>query len=307
MPNWKDILDELREQGSTHDIIRRKYLLELNKLTGRNVIAYYSGWLQKKIRELQGELGINDNDKNGFMTAVNKLDTSKGLDLILHTPGGEVAATESIIDYLTKKFSDIRVIVPQLAMSGGTMIACSGNKIVMGKQSSLGPIDPQFNGLPAHGILEEFEQAYKEIKKDSSKIEVWRPIISKYHPTLIGECQKAVKWSKVIAEEALNKRMFKDKTPVQKKKIISKIIKELTSHSVTLSHSRHLSDEKCKSMGLVVESLEADQQLQDAVLTIHHAFMHTLTATPAFKIIENHNGVAYIQSMQSLIVQSQNQ
>ena len=67
MPNWKDILDELREQGSTHDIIRRKYLLKLHESTGRNVIAYYSGFLQKKIRELQGELGINDNDKNGFM------------------------------------------------------------------------------------------------------------------------------------------------------------------------------------------------------------------------------------------------
>jgi len=304
MPNWKDILDELREQGGTHDIIRRKYLLKLHELTGRNVIAYYSGFLQKKIRELQGELGINDNDKNGFMTTIHKLDSSKGLDLILHTPGGEVAATESIIDYLTKKFDDIRIIVPQLAMSGGTMIACAGNKIVMGKQSSLGPIDPQFNGLPAHGILEEFKQAHDEIKKDNSKIAVWQPIIAKYHPTLIGECQKAVEWSKVIAKNALEKRMLKDNP--NKKKIVAKIIKELTSHSITLSHSRHLSDEKCKELGLVVESLEDNQDFQDAILTIHHAFMHTLTATPAFKIIENHNGVAYIQSMQSLIIPTPN-
>lgn len=304
MPNWKDILDELREQGGTHDIIRRKYLLKLHELTGRNVIAYYSGFLQKKIRELQGELGINDNDKNGFMTTIHKLDSSKGLDLILHTLGGEVAATESIIDYLTKKFDDIRIIVPQLAMSGGTMIACAGNKIVMGKQSSLGPIDPQFNGLPAHGILEEFKQAHDEIKKDNSKIAVWQPIIAKYHPTLIGECQKAVEWSKVIAKNALEKRMLKDNP--NKKKIVAKILKELTSHSITLSHSRHLSDEKCKELGLVVESLEDNQDFQDAILTIHHAFMHTLTATPAFKIIENHNGVAYIQSMQSLIIPTPN-
>ena len=173
MANWKDVLDELREMGGTHDVIRRKYLKKLQNITGRNVIAYYSGFLQKKLRELQGEIGINDNDKNGFMTAVHKLDSSKGLDLILHTPGGEVAATESIIDYLTKKFDDIRVIVPQLAMSGGTMIACASNKIVMGKQSSLGPIDPQFNGLPAHGILEEFKQAHEGIKKDNSKIALW--------------------------------------------------------------------------------------------------------------------------------------
>jgi ClpP class serine protease len=54
----------------------------------------------------------------GFMTAVNKLDKSKGLDLILHTPGGEINATEQIVFYLRKIFKgDIRAIVPHLAMS----------------------------------------------------------------------------------------------------------------------------------------------------------------------------------------------
>lgn len=300
MANWKDILNELTEAGSTHDIVRRKYLRKLHGLTGRSTIAYYSGWLQKKTPELSGVLGINDNDKNGFMTAIHKLDTSKGLDLILHTPGGEVAATESIIDYLTTKFENIRVIVPQLAMSGGTMIACAANKIVMGKQSSLGPIDPQFNGIAAHGILEEFEQAHEEIKKDNSRIAVWQPIISKYHPTLIGECQKAVKWSKEIATKSLEKRMLPHATNKEKREAI---IEELTSHSITLSHSRHLSAEKCKELGLAVESMEDDQKFQDAVLSVHHAFMHTLSATPAFKIIENHLGIAYIQTMQAMLIQ----
>jgi len=300
MADWKNILDELRKEGSTHDIIRRKYLLALNKVTKRNVIAYYSGWLQKKSPELRGDLGINDSDKNGFMTAIHKLDPKNGLDLILHTPGGEVAATESIIDYLTTKFDDIRVIVPQLAMSGGTMIACAANVIVMGKQSSLGPIDPQFNGVAAHGILEEFEQAHEEIKKDNSRIAVWQPIIAKYHPTLIGECQKAVKWSKEIARNSLQSRMLKGPGMGR---TVGKIIKELTSHSITLSHSRHLSAQKCIDLGLVIELLEGNQKFQDAVLSVHHAFMHTLSATPAFKIIENHMGVAYIQAMQAMIIQ----
>lgn len=47
------------------------------------------------------------------MAVIHKLDKDKGLDLILHTPGGDVAATESIIDYLQSIFKDnIRVIVP---------------------------------------------------------------------------------------------------------------------------------------------------------------------------------------------------
>ena len=71
-------------------------------------------------------MSINDNDKNGLMATVNGLGTSDGLDLILHTPGGDVGATESLIHYLRQKFgTNIRAIIPQLAMSGGTMMACA--------------------------------------------------------------------------------------------------------------------------------------------------------------------------------------
>ena len=178
MPNWHDINDELRVMGSTYDVVRRNYLKRLHEFTGRNAIIYYSGWLQKP--EVRGT-EVNDEDKNGFMTVIHRLDRSKGLDLILHTPGGETAATESLVDYLRAMFgSDIRAIVPQLAMSAGTMIACACSKIIMGKHSSLGPIDPQYMGLSAHGVIEEFERAYGEIKSDPAKGAVWQPIIAKY-------------------------------------------------------------------------------------------------------------------------------
>ena len=100
------------------------------------------------------------------MTAVHKLDKNLGLDLILHTPGGSLAATESIVDYLKRIFgTNIRAIVPQIAMSAGTMIACSCRTIVMGKQSNLGPVDPQYGAISAAGVIEEFEKAFQEIKK----------------------------------------------------------------------------------------------------------------------------------------------
>lgn len=90
MPNWKDVLSEIQRYQHIHsreakfavDITRRKYLKRLNRHTDRNVIAYYSGWLSKP--DIQSD--INDEDKNGFMMAVHKLDKRKGLDLILHTP-----------------------------------------------------------------------------------------------------------------------------------------------------------------------------------------------------------------------------
>lgn len=127
---------EIKNEPGTPIDHLKKYISLLHDKTGRNVIVYYSGWLS-----LPPEIptGINDLDMNGFMAMTYDLDFDKGLDLILHTPGGNVAATESIINYLYKMFNgDVRAIIPQLAMSGGTMISFSCKEIIMGKQSSLG-------------------------------------------------------------------------------------------------------------------------------------------------------------------------
>lgn len=246
-------------------------------------------------------VGIDDGDKIGFMTTIHGLDRSKGLDLILHTPGGESAATESIVDYLRKMFgSDIRAIVPQLALSGGTMIACACKTILMGKHSSLGPIDPQFRGIPAHGVIEEFKQAYKECKADPAKIPMWQPIIAKYNPTMIGECNKAIAWSEEMVKEWLLSGMLKGKRKANAK--ADHIIKELGDHALTKSHARHLSASRCAKIGLKIENIEANQKLQEAILAVHHACIVTLDATPALKIIENHIGKAYIQSITPTIV-----
>lgn len=171
MPNWREVLEEINQfrvenQNNQElarqciDVIRRKYLLQLNSKTGRNGIAYYSGFLSKPGI---AQSAITDEDKNGFMMAVHGLQRDQGLDLILHTPGGSIAATQSLVNYLHKMFgNNIRAIVPQIAMSAGTMLACSCKSILMGKQSNLGPIDPHLRDIPTYGVLREFKRAYRE-------------------------------------------------------------------------------------------------------------------------------------------------
>lgn len=299
MPSWHSLLNEAKATGSAYDVLRRGYLRRLERVTKRNVICYYSGWLQKP-----GVPGVqvDDADKNGFMTVIHGMDRKKGLDLLLHTPGGNTAATESLVDYLRSMFdTNIRAIVPQLAMSAGTMIACASNEIVMGAHSSLGPIDPQYGGRPAHGVLEEFKRAHDEIKADNTRAYVWQPILQKYTPTLIGECEKAVDWSEEMTVEWLVSGMFKDEIGATKK--AKDVVKDLGDHALTKSHARHLSLKRCQAIGLKVKALEDDQALQEAVLSVHHAFILTLSQTGAFKIIENHKGIAMISVAQQVVLQ----
>jgi ClpP class serine protease len=299
MPNWHEVFNQIQGtqvqgaglQANAINIVRHQYLAQLNKHTGRNVIAYYSGWLSKGNVYF---IDINDEDKNGFMTTVHRLDRTKGLDLILHTPGGGIAATQSIVAYLHKMFgSDIRAFVPQIAMSAGTIIACCCKEIWMGKQSNLGPIDPQLRGIPAHGVLQEFKRALKEVKQDASRIVIWQQIIGQYRPTFLGQCENAIKWSNDFVQQQLADHMFAGLPDREKR--AKAITKELSSYLKTKSHDRHLEIEDCEKLGLNIKHLESDPALQDLILTVHHCYMHMLMNTSAFKIIENHNAVAIVK------------
>jgi len=283
------------EISSAEDFVRRKYITLLSTYTKRNVIVYYSGWLQKQpANQVEAyDLMVNDNDINGFMTTVNKLDRTKGLDLILHTPGGEMAATQTIVEYLNQMFgNDIRAIIPQLAMSAGTVIACGCKKIMMGKQSSLGPMDPQYRGNPAHAVVEEFETAIAECKADPGKIPLWQPIIAKYNPTMIGECKKVIALTTELVTEWLKRNMFCD-DPKKEEKIKS-VIKGMVDHEISKIHDRHFNIKNCEDMGLVIEKMEDDQPLQDLILSVHHSCVLTLSRTSACKIFENQMMSSYI-------------
>jgi ATP-dependent protease ClpP protease subunit len=298
MPSSTEIFGEINNasdgKNNPFDVVRWEYLRKLYDLRQRNIIVYYSAWLQGA--EQYPETSINDNDIYALMSCVYGIDRQQGLDLILHTPGGNVAAAEAIGSYLKKQFSDdIVVIVPQLAMSAGTMIACAAKEIIMGDHSSLGPIDPHLNGASAHGIITEFERAKKDIIDNPLYAQVWYPILSKYPPAFVGECENAMLWAREIANEWLVSGMFKaDKDANDKAK---KIVGELSDHNETKSHSRHINSDKCANIGLKITKLEGkeNQNLQDIILSLYHTYTHTSARfTNILKIIENHNAQASV-------------
>jgi len=101
VPNWNELLQQLQRAGSAHDVIRRHYLAELSRRTGRNTIVYYSAWLQKpQVYDQQPEpFTVNDQDTNGFMATIHKHGSHKGTGPLPAHTGGDLAATESLVTY----------------------------------------------------------------------------------------------------------------------------------------------------------------------------------------------------------------
>jgi hypothetical protein len=189
MPTWSGILHELQNTRTPSgqpdfDGVRRKYLAGLCAQTGRSVILYAAKWTQGATNTDPDTISINDEDLQGLMEVIHGLPDAP-LDLIVHSPGGSAEATEMVVHYLRSKFTHIRVIVPQAAMSAATMLACAADEIIMGKHSALGPIDPQFiiggpfgrGAVPAQAILDQFDLAREECR-DPAKLAAWLPMLS---------------------------------------------------------------------------------------------------------------------------------
>ncbi|MDY7039477.1 MAG: ATP-dependent Clp protease proteolytic subunit [Chloroflexota bacterium] len=96
---------------------------------------------------------IDIQDSEAVLRAIKLTDPNVPIDLILHTPGGLVLASEQIAHALCRHPAKVTVFVPHYAMSGGTLVALAADEIVMDDNAVLGPVDPQINQRPAVSIL----------------------------------------------------------------------------------------------------------------------------------------------------------
>ena len=228
------------------------------------------------------------------------MDKKKGLDLFLHTPGGSVSTTKKIIDYLRSLFkADIEVFVPQMAMSAGTMIACASKLIHMGKHSSLGPTDPHFYGIGAYSVKKAFDMTLKAMNEDSRHGQLWMMLLQKYHPSFVVDCDRVIKWSQKIMKDWIKKgEMF----PAEDRdKEAEKIVDNFNNEKIydNVPHDVQFNPEECIEKGLRINKFEdkGNEDLQEYVLSIHHAYMLSFSLTGSYKIVENHNDIAKIGAL----------
>jgi ClpP class serine protease len=101
---------------------------------------------------------INIEDSEQVLRAIRFTPDDMPIDIILHTPGGLVLASEQIANAIAKHPGKVSVFIPHYAMSGGTMLALAADEIHMDDNAVLGPVDPQLGEYPAVSILRVLEQ-----------------------------------------------------------------------------------------------------------------------------------------------------
>jgi Serine dehydrogenase proteinase len=203
--------------------LRQLLIRDIEAVTKRPLVVFFS--------QLDQQINHTDpDDLSEILLGVQE----KEADLFIQTPGGNVDATEKIISILRQRLTSYRVIVPSWAKSAGTIIALSANKIVLGVNSELGPIDPQFQTndgwIPG------------ELLAGNDKLP--------YHVRELARL--TVERNKILATDLLKKGMMNGKSD----KEIADLIGKISSAKGYKSHGAVIDYGEARTIGLDVEYLE---------------------------------------------------
>lgn len=177
---------------------------------------------------------ISIEDSEQVLRAIRLTPPDVPIDLILHTPGGLVLATEQIAKALVRHRAKVTVFVPHYAMSGGTMLAMAADEIVMDENAVLGPVDPQLGNMPAASVLRVIRE---------------KPISEIDDQTLINAdiAEKAIRQVQRFVRSILEDNFPQQKIQAEN---VDKIIEALTTGQVT--HDYPLSVEEARALGLPI-------------------------------------------------------
>ncbi|HEY8496843.1 MAG TPA: hypothetical protein VIK98_07440 [Limnochordales bacterium] len=186
-----------------HAIVRH-----LQRIRGSRIITLIHRQESMSLLGLLTRRYIDIEDSEQILRAIRNTPKDVPIDIILHTPGGLVLASEQIARALKKHPARTAVFIPHYAMSGGTMIALAADEIWMDENAVVGPIDPQLGGYPAASILKVIEEKSKDQIDDETLImaDMARKAMQQVHDTVFD--------------------LLKDKFPEEKAKEIARTLTE---------------------------------------------------------------------------------
>ena len=288
--------------------LRKACYAEIEALRGHPLLIYATKFLDGVPPGVPNQIDLSDVD--GFTDLINSVgDDCKSVDVLLHSPGGRPDATERIVGILRNKFQEVNFLVPHSAYSAATMLALSGNGVVLHPSATLGPIDPQVSiptkegmirFVPAKSILNGFAKAKKIIKDEGPEtLPAYIPLIEKYSLDLFELCEDSEKLSKELVSSWLKKYMFAGERNAERK--IKKAASYFSNYNKHKVHSRPLTPEKLSAFGLKIEV--AENPLRDLLWEAYILLNGFFSISPFVKIYESTHGVSWGKQFQIIMGQ----
>ena len=282
--NKKMNIDELTAE-------RKRLLKLISNLRGGRDLFVYAADINKS--DLPNSI-INDD----VLPISDLLSTLSGnaVDIILETGGGSAEATEDIVKMVRAKYDDVAFIIPGTAKSAGTIMAMSGNDILMEPLSSLGPIDAQirFKGevISGDALIEGLEKIKEEIIKKGSMNQALYPILQNITPGDLQHADNAMAIAKTLVTEWLTNYKFKNwnthkssgKSVMQEEKETraKQIAEKLSQHNHWKTHNRSIKIDDFEKMKLKITNFQENDKLYDAI----HRYYIVLRMTFDFGIFK---------------------
>ncbi len=187
----------------------------------------------------------------------NDASSKERLAIVINSPGGSAETVEKLVDIIRYHYKEVYFIIPDEAMSAGTIFALSGDKIFMDYTSSLGPIDPQVhNGkewVPALGYLDQVEKMIQKSRDglltDAELVILQNldlAMLSRYEQaknltiTLLKEWLVQYKFSNWTQHQADPEKLGQPVTIEEKKERAERIATLLSDNKIWHSHGRKI-------------------------------------------------------------------
>ncbi|MCJ7588693.1 MAG: hypothetical protein MUQ00_12450 [Candidatus Aminicenantes bacterium] len=155
---------------------------------------------------LYDETKLVKGDADSIYAAVTKFQETKPILLILHSIGGLVEPAY-LIGKLLYEYSGgkLEIVVPRRAKSAATLLCCAANHIHMGSLSELGPIDPQFEGLPALGLKSSIQHIAELVAEYPHATDLFSKYMSQSIPPIyLGYYERVAESAVQYAERLLS-------------------------------------------------------------------------------------------------------
>lgn len=260
---------------------------DIEAIRGRPLLIYSTKFLDN-VPNVPNFIDLDDID--GFTDLVSSVTNGGGVDVLLHSPGGRPDATERIVSILRSKYATVNFLIPHSAYSAATMLALSGNSILLHPSATLGPIDPQINGTPARSIKRGFERVKEVMKNEGPEaLPAYVPLIEKYSLDLLELCDDSEKLSKELVTNWLTQYMFANQPG--KERTIEDAVTFFSNYDEHLLHARPLLFSKIQKLNLAIEVV--DGELQDLLWEAYILINSFFNATPFVKLYENLHGISW--------------